>query len=177
MKTTFEVTAVVLLFWIPLYAFYWEVCRKFLLTKQRNLIYASRDELRMLVIDGKIEKGEKSIYIMEQKFKSSLRVFDHLNLLAVIMTKVPVEQRLIHERNKQIIEQAPPEIRKIYMNLEMALIGSVLFNSPLMLFFSLAVSPFVIVWFLFYVLVKRTKHLIDDWNEKMWSNVFSSHYA
>jgi hypothetical protein len=94
-----------------------------------------------------------------------------------MLMKAPVEIRLEIERDKEIIEQASPEIRKIHKNLDGALILSVLFNSPMTLLISLAAFPFVIVCILFCLLIRRTKNIIDEWNEKMWGNVYSTRYA
>jgi hypothetical protein len=156
MKTIFEICIFVILVGIPLQVYYWCAIRPVLLTKVEFEVCRLRKKLHELGLSTTRE-GKQAVPIIDKKCEGLLRFMDQFDMLRPVLATLPVEVKLRIERDREIISQAPAEIREVNKELEILAGGAAVFNSPGIVVLCLMFLPVVIFAALCCVATNRVK--------------------
>jgi hypothetical protein len=156
MKTIFEICIFVVLAGIPLQLYYWCVIRPVLHIKTEFEICRIRSKLHDLELTTTHE-GKQAALIIHKKCGCFLHSIDHFDALLPVLVKLPVEVKLRIERDREIISQAPNEIRELNKEVEILAAGSAIINSPGVVVLCLIFLPLVIFALLCCVATNRVK--------------------
>lgn len=151
----FNICLVILLIWTPLYLLYWHVFRPIAARRVRYMLYASRDQLRLLVIEEKLGEHSELYPVLETACQCCLEAIDEWDFFDFCRhMKESIDRRSADRADRDIalLESAPPEIRRIYADLLMVTIAGMLLNSPLPVLLVVFCSG---IFFLGYLLLHR----------------------
>lgn len=156
MKTFFEICIFIVLAGIPLQLYYWCVIRPVLLAKAEFDICRLRTKLGKLGLTTTRE-GKQAVSIIDKKCEGLLRFMDSLDALQPLLVTLPVEIKLRVERDREIIAEAPAEIREFNKEVEILAGAAAVFNSPGVLVLCLIFLPLVLVAAICCVATNRAK--------------------
>jgi hypothetical protein len=129
MKAIFEISCFIVLAGVPLQLYYWCVLRPVFLTKIGYDISRLRSKLHE-VASTTTKEGKIAVPIIDRNCEFFLQVMSRIDLLRPALARVPVDIKLRVDRDREIVEGAPPEIREINKELEVLVVVSATFNSP-----------------------------------------------
>ena len=134
-----------ILFGVPLWLIYWNLFVPILLVRIRYRLFRSRDELRMLLINGSIGEKEKAYRIVESLCNCGIRTLGQIDLVDLFWRKRTDTVELEGERSLKLIHESDPKIRELAADVGMSIAGGAVAMSPvfLILFFLAA----AILWF------------------------------
>lgn len=117
-------------FGFPLYLLYWRVFRPILITRLRYRLFATRDNLRDLVLSGEIGEREKAYPIVERFCNHTIRALNTLDFAELMLQKPDPSSALRTDQELQAIFDAGPEVRTLFIQIHQAAIGAIAVNSP-----------------------------------------------
>ncbi|HEU0008550.1 MAG TPA: hypothetical protein VFT34_01915 [Verrucomicrobiae bacterium] len=141
MKNALSVSLILLAVGLPVYLLYWNLFRPVLIERLKYRLFKARDDLRLMVIRGEIGEKEKAYPILERWCNKAIAVIEWVDFAEIMATKVDKATVLEVERDLQIIDEANVRLRKVFSDLNMAMIGATCVNSP---GFLLIIAPFVV---------------------------------
>lgn len=156
MKTIFEICFFIVLVGIPVQLYYWCVIRPILLARAEFEICRLQSKLQKLSATTTRE-GKHAAPIIERKCEIFLRCMNSLDALQPLLITLPVEVKLRIERDREIIADAPEEIRELNNELEIVACEAVMFNSPGVLVLCLIFLPVVVLLLICCVATNRVK--------------------
>jgi hypothetical protein len=133
MKTTLEVCLILCFFGLPLYLTYWLVFRPVLMVRLRYRFFEARDELRLLVVTaGKQQnlQSAKAFPIIERFCNNGLSRIERVDIADFFLYRPDAGQVLEAKRDFELVDEAGPEMRRIFEQAQNAAVGAVLANSP-----------------------------------------------
>jgi hypothetical protein len=169
MKTLLQVCLVAVLIGLPLWLVFWGIVRPVVLVRLKYRVFAARDQLRLLAIDQVSEAHTRAFRIIDRMCNSVLHKIEWLNFAEIMMTRPSRQAMLEVENDLQIVNDAGPQMRAVYEQIQRVMIGGVILNSPGML---ILVSPFAFAvvtayWF------ARVQHRLDGWRRLAWRAVYA----
>jgi hypothetical protein len=156
MKTLFEICFYLVLAGVPLQLLFWCVVRPVLLTKTEFEISRIRETFPHLA-STTTKEGKQALHIMEDRAKSFLNGLHCADALLPFLVKIPPEIGLKFDRDSELINDAPPEIRAVNRALSKLAFGAAIINSPGIVVLCLVLSPFVFAVGLCCVLTNRAR--------------------
>ncbi len=130
MKTLLTISLVFLSVGFAAWFFYWRLLRPVVLARLRYAIFAARDRLRMLVINGEIKEKNEAVGIIEQRCNGCLWMLPETDLMELHAFKPDKEILLRAERDFEIIKSSDPAVREIHRTILNSLMGALLLNTP-----------------------------------------------
>lgn len=142
MKIIFEICAFIVLVGIPAQLFYWCVIRPTLLAKID--MESTKLHKRLDLLGQTISKDHKhALPIVDQKCANLSRWLNEVDAFILLTIQIPVETKLRIERDREIIADAPHELREINKDIEMMITSAAIINSPGLITFCLLLLPIV----------------------------------
>ncbi len=171
MKTLFEICIFVVLVGIPLQLYYWCVIRPILLTKAEFDVYRLRIKLEKAGLTTTRE-GKQAVAIIDKKCDGLLRFISILDALQPLLITLPVEIKLRIERDREIIAEAPTEIRELNKEVEILAGAAAIFNSPGVLVLCLIFLPLVLIVAVCCVATNRAKNAWESITRRVRTSLY-----
>ena len=130
MKTIALWCMLLLVVGLPFYLLYWQVFRPVLMTRLKYKLFEARDALRLLAMEPYKSGRLKSYPVMERLCNQGIRRIDRLDLADLILCRPTKQEELEVKRDLSLIEEAGPEVRRLFPEVQSVMIGAVLANSP-----------------------------------------------
>lgn len=112
-----------------LHLIYLYFVRPVLIRRIQFRVYALRDQLRMAAIKKELPENETGYRLLEQHLNALTRGVVSLDLTMLIQIR-DREGAFEAKRDIEILQNAHPVIRKVFIDCKMAIIGAIILNSP-----------------------------------------------
>jgi hypothetical protein len=168
MKTLLLIVVLAVLCGMPLYFLYWRLFRPVVLARLRYRIFAARDDLRVMALNGEISANEKAFPILEHRCGAAIRVLEHVDIAEVVLCKPSLEIKLKVQHEHELINASGPGTRKVDEEIRSVVVGAVLLNSPGMFFFGFPLLGLVVLlhWF------ARVKNFLLTAENRTWGVLY-----
>ncbi len=133
----------------PLYMLYWNLFRPVLLQRLKYRLFKCRDEIRLLLISGALGKEGKAYPLIERFCNLAICKIEKIDLPSLMATKPDRRVQLEVERDIVIIMESPVQLRNLFFQMTVAVLGAACANSPgiLVLASPLFVFGVTVLWF------------------------------
>jgi len=134
---------------VPIYLLYWNLFRPVLLQRLQYRLYQVRDELRLNVIDGRIDSTEKAYPLVEAFCNTGIAKVQEIDLARLFSKKVDKRIQLETQRDLELIFHAGAPVRQRFLEALGAISGAACANSPgiLILLAPIIVFSVTALWF------------------------------
>lgn len=172
MKLLFEIALFLCLVGIPAQLYYWCVIRPVLLTKARFEMERHLQALESGATET-TKEGKHAFPIIARRAANGLRCLNQVDLLVALLVKIPTEVELRLARDREIVAEAPVDVRKINHDIQRLILVAAIVNSPGLIVIALALFPFLALFALGCLVIDRTKDVMELFARRLWVTIYS----
>ncbi len=136
--------------------------RPLLIQKLRYIVFAQRDNLRLLALAGQIPQTDSAYAILESRLNVCVQAMGTIDIADLFMFRPTQAQKLEAIQSLDIINASIPQIRSAYGNAMMCISAAIILNSPV-IFVILPIVLFAAVF------LSRIRACVDYYKTKAWA--------
>ncbi len=136
--------------------------RPLLIQKLRFIIFARRDELRLMALRKQIPETDKAYAMLESRLNICVRAIPSIDVADLLLIHPSKADELAAARSMQVIEESIPEVRAAFDAAMNCIVAAMLINSPV-------IFPILPVVVFAAVFIGRAKSMLRACATKAWA--------